>query len=148
MAAVTRGCCSVRWHRVCCYSSLPGIFGASETVCRWRSRLSLFSPTWWFRLVGVPQACQVQSPWWCQIVSRQSSLSSSNLYRNHSYDFLFSFFFFSLTSVCSLLKIADELECWIVQQLQCLHDKIHPHKCATVKFDLNISALPFLFYFF
>lgn len=77
MAALMMSCCSIYWHYVCCQSFLSGIFGASETVCRWKSRLCLFSPTWWFRLVWVPEGCQVQSPQQRQILPQQPCLSSA-----------------------------------------------------------------------
>lgn len=80
-AALIMSCCIISWHYVCCHSVLSGIFDASETVYRWRSRLCLFSPTWWFRLVRVPEDCQVQSPWWCQIVPQESTLSSAKSHR-------------------------------------------------------------------
>lgn len=80
-AALMMSCCIISWRFVCCHSFLSGIFDASETVYRWRSRLCLLSPTWWFRLVRVPEDCQVQSPWWCQIVLQESTLSSAKLHR-------------------------------------------------------------------
>lgn len=91
IAALMMSCCIISWHLVCCHSFLSGISDASETVYRWRSSLCLFRPTWWFRFVRAPEDCQVQSPWWCQIVLQESTLSSAKSHRP-------TFTFFNLPS--------------------------------------------------
>lgn len=135
-------CCSVRWHYVCCYSSLPGIFGTLETVYRWRSRLCLLSPTWWFRLVRVPEGCQVQSPWWCQIVPHQCSLSSA---KSH-----WTTVMFSLMNQNYRRHGSKHLElCFVVcyDVNLWLHDDLilNLRLClCKVNFILNFYTLPFL----
>lgn len=116
-----------------------------ETVCRWKSSLCLFSPTWWFRLVGVPEACQVQSPWWCQIFPHQDRLSSAK-HRNHIC--LFSH------SACRITQIRcktpwNVFYCllWFVKQIVdvcVLHDELHPKACnCNIWLHFAFLALPF-----
>lgn len=81
MAALMMSRCIIGWLCVCGHSFLAGMFGALETVCRWKSKLCLFSPTWWFTLVRVPEDCQVQSPWWSQIGPHQPCLSSAKSHK-------------------------------------------------------------------
>lgn len=118
-----------------------------ETVCRWKSSLCLFSPTWWFRLVGVPEACQVQSPWWCQIFPHQDRLSSAKR-RNHIC--LFSH------SVCRITQIRCKTpwnvfycRLWFVKQIVdvcVLHDELHPKACnCNIWLHFAFLALPFFY---